>query len=194
MKAEEFYRKSFQLSDETELQRLTEITELVHLRKGERICQEGERQNKVTFLLRGLLRGYFLNANGRDITDCFVFQYGTPAMACLALEEPSTITIEAIAESDVLSLPMQAVLDLLERRPELYQVYNRFLLAALQTHWEVKTIMYQYPALQRYQWFLRTYPGLSEQVSGKHIASFLGMTQVTLSRLRRAIREEQNDR
>lgn len=194
MKAEEFYRKSFQLSDETELQRLTEITELVHLRKGERICQEGERQNKVTFLLRGLLRGYFLDANGRDITDCFVFQYGTPAMACLALEEPSTITIEAIAESDVLSLPMQAVLDLLERRPELYQVYNRFLLAALQTHWEVKTIMYQYPALQRYQWFLRTYPGLSEQVSGKHIASFLGMTQVTLSRLRRAIREEQNDR
>lgn len=194
MKAEEFYRKSFQLSDETELQRLTEITELVHLRKGERICQEGERQNKVTFLLRGLLRGYFLDANGRDITDCFVFQYGTPAMACLALEKPSTITIEAIAESDVLSLPMQAVLDLLERRPELYQVYNRFLLAALQTHWEVKTIMYQYPALQRYQWFLRTYPGLSEQVSGKHIASFLGMTQVTLSRLRRAIREEQNDR
>ncbi|MEQ2455804.1 Crp/Fnr family transcriptional regulator [Flavonifractor hominis] len=193
MRAEEFYQQFFQLSDPVELQRLMEITELQHLRKGELVCREGERRSKVTFLLHGLLRGYFLDANGRDITDCFAFQCGAPAMACLALGEPSSITIEAIAESDVLNLPIQAVLDLLEQRPEHYRVYSEFLLKALRTHWEVKTIMYQYPALQRYQWFLRAYPGLSEQVSGKHIASFLGMTQVTLSRLRRTLREEQQE-
>lgn len=49
--------------------------------------------------------------------------------------------------------------------------------------------MYQHAAMERYQWFLQAYPGLCYQVSGKQIASFLGMTQVTLSRLRRAMRE-----
>ena len=41
----------------------------------------------------------------------------------------------------------------------------------------------------RYQWFLKKYPGLIDEVSNKHIASFLGMTPVTLSRLRQKLKE-----
>ena len=46
-------------------------------------------------------------------------------------------------------------------------------------------------AMQRYQWFLEAYPGFIDKVSNKHIASFLGMTPVTLSRLRRVLREKE---
>ena len=59
----------------------------------------------------------------------------------------------------------------------------------MRVHWEIKTITTQHTAIERYQWFLKAYPGLIDHVSNKHIASFLGMTPVTLSRLRRAIRE-----
>ena len=44
--------------------------------------------------------------------------------------------------------------------------------------------------MERYQWFLARYPGLISTVNNKHIASFLGMTPVTLSRLRRQVREQ----
>ena len=43
--------------------------------------------------------------------------------------------------------------------------------------------------MQRYQWFLSAYPGLIDRVSHKYIASLLNMTPVTLSKIRRAIKE-----
>lgn len=189
MSLTELYRSLFGLSDESLIRRLTEVSEMRRLKKGHLLYREGEIPVKLTFLVQGLLRGYFLDAGGRDITDCFAFRPGAPAAACIALGEPATINIEALTDSQVLELPMGRVLELLEEYPCLYRLYSGFLLEALRCHWEVKAAMYQYDAMERYQWFLRTYPGLYREVSGKHIASFLGMTQVTLSRLRRTLRE-----
>lgn len=189
MSLAELYRDLFGLSDEQLIRQLTELGEVRPVKKGHLLYREGEVPSKLTFLLQGLLRGYFLDASGRDITDCFAFKPGTPATAGVALGDSATISIEALEDSQVLELPMSSVLELMEEYPQLYRLYSTFLLEALKCHWEVKAAMYQYTAMERYQWFLRTYPGLYHQVSGKHIASFLGMTQVTLSRLRRAMRE-----
>lgn len=42
-------------------------------------------------------------------------------------------------------------------------------------------------AVQRYQWFLKRYPGIVDCINIKYITSFLGMTPETLSRARKAI-------
>ncbi len=60
---------------------------------------------------------------------------------------------------------------------------------AFAMHWEIKTMICRNNAMQRYQWFLKTYPRLVDRISNKHVASFLGITPVTLSRLRRTLRE-----
>ena len=185
----EIYHHLFGLSDQSLIQRLTEWGELRNVKKGHLLYREGEVPTKLTFLVQGLLRGYFLDAGGRDITDCFAFEPGSPATACIALGVPATLNIEALTDSLVLELPMSLVLEMLEEYPQLYRLYSCFLLDALKRHWEVKAAMYQYDAMDRYQWFLRAYPDLHRHVSGKHVASFLGMTQVTLSRLRRTLRE-----
>ena len=74
---------------------------------------------------------------------------------------------------------------------EVTKLYNELLIKALNEHWKLKQILNSYTAVQRYQWFLDEYPGLIGKVSNKYIASFLGMTPVTLSRLRRTLREDQ---
>ncbi len=183
------FRDLFGLSDESIIHKLTQHSELRNLRKGHLLFREGETLGKLTFLIQGLLRGFFLDAGGRDITDCFVFEPGSPATGCIALNEPATISVEALTDSLVLELPMALVLELLEEHPHLYRLYSKFLLSALRRHWEVKAAMYQYDAMERYRWFMQAYPDLHRHVSGKHVASFLGMTQVTLSRLRRTLRE-----
>lgn len=46
-------------------------------------------------------------------------------------------------------------------------------------------------AKERYNWFLREYKDLIDRVSHRHVASFLNMTPVTLSRLRKEFREQE---
>ena len=74
------------------------------------------------------------------------------------------------------------------------QLYANLVLRSAKRHWEIKTVLYQYTATQKYQWFLQAYPELICHVSGRHIASFLGMTPVTLSRLKRTLHEQARKR
>lgn len=86
-------------------------------------------------------------------------------------------------------VPLAELLQLLDQ-PELLMIYNQQLVHALERHWQVKMMLYQSDAMTRYQWFRKQYPGLENKITGKHLASFMGMTPVTLSRLRRKLREQ----
>ena len=150
----------------------------------------GERPEKVTFLLKGIFRGYILNSEGKEITECFGFQPGDVAVSCCGLDQPSPICIQALTDCQVLCLPVSDCVEIIQSNLEMMAIYSRFLQKALQTHWEIKNAMYQYQALERYQWFLRNYPNLDEQVNSRYIASFLSITPVTLSRLRRWLKAQ----
>ncbi len=111
-------------------------------------------------------------------------------MGCNELGSPSCISMEAVTDGEILLFPIQTVKELLETQPLFMRRYNLFLMEALKRHWEEKMLLLRCTAMQRYRWFLQHYPGLIDSVSNKHIASFLGMTPVTLSRIRRQLREE----
>ena len=97
-----------------------------------------------------------------------------------------------MVDSDFLTIPIPEIQRLLERYSELQRLYNQLLIASFSMHWEIKLTLCRDTAMQKYQWFLQKYPGLVDQISNKYIASFLGMTPVTLSKLRRVLREKEN--
>ena len=160
------------------------------VKRGELLLREGDPVYDAFFLVSGVFRGYFLDANGKEITDCLVYRSGTPLMACLELNEVSCTSVMALSGGVCLSVPVAELMPLLKQYPELLELYNRFLIDSLHYHWKMKTMLYQYTAMQRYQWFCETHPGLIDLVGGKYVASFLNMTPVTLSRLRRELREQ----
>jgi len=167
---------------------LLEYGRTAFLKKGELLLELGEVESQISLLMDGILRGFQLDSNGRDITDCFVWRCGEAVMGSSRLGRPAQISIEAMTDCQLFQIPAADVERLLREMPALQELYVRYLVDALERHWEVKRIMYQ-PADQRYIWFLERYPGLISLVSNKHVASFLGMTPVTLSRVRRKIRE-----
>ena len=178
-----FLQQLLNLPEHGEIQRFLQNVQRAHIKKGTALVEPGQVQAQLIILVSGVFRGFLLDAEGRDITDCFAFRAGEILMGCNDLTEPSQIHLEAVTDSDVLLLPMEDVLAALEEIPELMEIYNFFLRKALAQHWEGKMLMHQCTAMERYH-------GLIDAVSNKHIASFLGMTPVTLSRLRRKLREE----
>lgn len=189
--ADDFYRNVFHLKDENLIQELVNATEIRHLKKGEFVVRIGEVQNDVYFLETGIARGYFLDVNGKDVTDCFGFQCGTAAVSFgqLELNVPSPMTIEMLENGIFFCIPVSVVIRLTKYYEEAMMLYNQLLITAMKEQWELKRVLNSYTAVQRYQWFLEKYPGLIGKVTNKYIASFLGITPVTLSRLRKTIRE-----
>ena len=184
-----FIEDNFGISDEMLLRIILEHGKTETVKRGELLISSGELQTALPILLSGIFRGFVLDEEGREVTDCFTSCPGDFVVGCGLLTEPSRVGFEAICDSEVLMIPMGELLDALMQSKELMELYNRALTEALQRHWELKILLLQCPAMGRYQWFLKKYPGLIDKVSNKHIASFLGMTPVTLSRLRQRLRE-----
>lgn len=171
------------------LSALAGVSAVRHLAPGETLIRAGERQMELALLAYGTVRGYYFDGDGQEITDCIVAEPGMPVLAGSDLEEPARLCVEAVTETELVAVPAGALCRLILQHPELLRACRRVMARAWSAHWESRTVAARWSAVRRYEWFLRRYPGLSGQVSQKHIASFLGMTPVTLSRVRRKARE-----
>ena len=193
MNAQDFFERDLRLSDPEQIRQLLDGSKTESVPKGTLLVEAGEYQTHIPFLLEGIFRGFLIDTEGRDVTDCFAHRYGDVLMGCNGPGAPSCISMEAVTDGEILLIPVQTVTEQLDCQLLLLQKYNHYLMQALKRHWEEKMLLHRCSAMQRYQWFLKAYPGLIDTVSNKHIASFLGMTPVTLSRLRRQLREEARD-
>lgn len=178
---QEFLRRALSIEDGEALRELAEGAKITQIQRGSMLIRAGEAQTCVWFVRQGILRGFLIDRNGRDITDCFMYRRGDVVMSCNGLGGKALINIEAMTDSSLVRLQTGAAESLVKKYPA---VYIRFLTDALERHWEAKAALHQC-AQQRYQWFLEAYPGLIDVITNRHIASFLGITPVTLSRVRR---------
>ena len=147
----------------------------------------GEIQNDVYFMESGILRGFFIDTNGREQTDCIRYQCGTVAMPWGELMQVlSSMTIEMLEKGSFFCVPMPLLASLQNTCIEAAHFYNRLLISTLNEHMEQKRALIQYDTAQRYQWFQEKFPGIIERINNKYVASFLNMAPETLSRLRNA--------
>ena len=188
--ATSFFRNTLCITEQDILQDLCTVVRIEHFKKGDLLLEIGEHQKRLYFLLKGFLRGFTVEENGHDITDFLAFRQGTLIMGSKdSISGISQVNIEALNDCVLLSMPSSEIEQFLHRYPSLLWGFTEYLQASMAQQWEIKHILYQ-PAMQRYLWFLEAYPGLIDSVCNKHIASFLGITPVTLSRLRRQLKEE----
>ena len=183
----EFFTQLLPADELSILQPLLEMARPRYFQKGELLLAEGETPTEIVFIQKGVFRGFFYNAGGKDVTDCFCYRFGEPAVPSLPLDAPANVSMEALTESETVSFPAAPLAEFLSRSSFALRMYNKLLLESLSHHVEVKKMLYQYTAAQKYAWFLEKYPGLDEVIGDKYIASFLGVTPVTLSRSRKAL-------
>jgi hypothetical protein len=188
MDLQEIWAKILPGTDPKLLKQLAELSSLRSVERKEITLEVGQIQNKIYFLLEGMIRCYFYTGDGTEVTDCFLTEPGYPVMMA-ALNAPSMISAQAVVDSVLLEIPTEKCMELIKSSNELLWCYNQILHKALFFHWKIKTSRYCYDAAQRYQWFCQNWPGVDRVANSVHIASFLGISPATLSRLRHATKE-----
>ena len=189
MNPQNFFSKNLGITDKKVIQAFENIITVREFSKNERIFSEGEIPSNFYFNIKGIFRGYMFNQDGSEITDCFGFRAGAPITSVNRIGEPAKTNMEAVTNLTAIQMPMTDLITLIENNPELLAIYNNLLQEALDRHWKIKEARYRLSATDRYKWFLETYPDLIEYVRMKDIASFLGMSPVSLSRIRKTLKE-----
>ena len=189
-KVREFFRERYKITGEEALSEMEKLTEFVEMKRRDILMAQGEIPKKVFFQIDGIIRGFFVDEDGRDHTECFTWQYDLPAMPSGDLGSPSPLTMEALTECTLYAIPIEPLFGLLHHNEELMETYHRLMIESMELHYRIKRIFYQYDGKQRYEWFEKTFPNILEKVNLRYIASFLNMTPETLSRVRKELKRE----
>lgn len=189
MDIRQFCMDFFGIQDRGLLDEMEQICKVRRVSKGDVLVQIGEKQSEAAFLISGLFRGYYVDSEGKEVTDCFAYRRGDFVMCCYSINDVAHITLEALEESEIFCIPIHDIDVLIEQYPDISRLVCCYLTKALQIHWNCKVALTRLSATERYQWFLQTYPELIHLVKKKHVASFLNLTPQTLSQQRRNERQ-----
>jgi CRP-like cAMP-binding protein len=169
----------------SELGRLGAIFHPTELRRGEHLLRAGETPDSLAFVGAGLLRLYYIDRAGREFTKSFcVAGEIVAAYSALLLGAPSRLFIEALEDAQLLVADYRAYQALAAQHP-CWAVVNQRRAEALFIKKESReAALLLDDAESRYLQFLAEYPGLEARVRQHYIASYLGITPVSLSRVR----------
>ncbi|GAA4458557.1 Crp/Fnr family transcriptional regulator [Nibrella saemangeumensis] len=165
-------------------QSLVSLLSHASLPKGSLLLSPDQISTKIYFVEKGLVRGYYLK-DGKDITTGFMPETSfVISPVSFYRQQPSFEYLETLEESPLWSLSYQHLSHLYSQYPE-FNYVGRVVTEQYYTRSELRAHhLRMQTADERYRAFLSEYPTLANRVPNKHIASFLGLTPETFSRIR----------
>jgi len=159
-----------------------------HLKKGELFLREGEVAKYAVFVAKGCLRNYVIDYKGKEhIVQFAPENWWLADSDSLKNGTPTIYFIDAIEDSDILLLHGPSHLKIIEQVPGYAAAFQ----TGIQKHAAAKdrriVASLSATAEERYNNFLSTYPSIAQRVPQHMLASYLGITPETLSRIRKQL-------
>lgn len=172
------------LSSEAEAYLYT-IAKVKSVSKGDMLIRQGEQVKRIYYVTNGCLRSYCTDKNGKSHT----LQFGIKGWwisdyIAIHSKEEATLTVECLTDSTVIEFVAAKLNGIHALFPE-FEPYQRVNLErhVVSLHRRILNQL-QLTAAERYQLFLDQYPDIEQYTRNYHIASYLGITQESLSRIR----------
>ncbi len=158
------------------------------IRKDDFFLQNGEQSTEIGLILKGVFRSFYIDQAGNDVTKYFYMQ-GEILLSYYAhlSQTESKYSIQALEDSEILVTNISAFEKVVEENYQLLLFYKKMvdvMLVKKEKHASSFTLL---SSTQRYQQFLTDYPNLEKRIKQYQLASYLGMTPVTLSRIRKKL-------
>jgi len=169
--------------------RLTERLSRVDYPKGHRILKAGRTETNIFFLETGIARA-FISVKGRDVT----FWIGQEGSAIVSLKSyvnnrPGYETVELMEDSSLYMLPRKDLYELFDEDIHIANWGRKFAESEfLRTEERLISLLFT-TATERYMELIKSNPGLLQRMSLESLASYLGVTPVSLSRIRAGLKD-----
>lgn len=163
-------------------------TQAIKLKPGDVFLKEGSIKSNVYFVKQGLIRSYFINEKGKEITNRLRYENQVLApYETIYLKHPSRFIFQALEETELLVIDFEEMRKILDRNQKL-ETARRFFVSHILA--ETLTALDDFILLSpedRYLKFIKEHPLLHSRVPSKFIANILGITPVSLSRIRKRV-------
>ena len=158
------------------------------LRKKQYVLQEGDVCKYIAYVEKGALRAYTISEKGDEhiiqfalegwlISDLYSFLTG----------EPATYNIDALEDAELVLISKSSYEELLKKLPK-FETYIRLQLTSAYIAMQRRlTSIISFSLEERYAYFNQLYPDIVSRVPQHMIASYMGLTAETLSRVRRRL-------
>ncbi len=163
---------------------ISQISAIVTVQKNENLQPIGHTCKTIYFLKKGLARIYYFK-DDIDITESFSFENNIVVrFESLIAGQPSKKGIQALENSEFIAISAAKLFKLYDKFPEIERLFRKITENSLVENINrVESIQFN-TAEERYKALLKDAPDVLKRVPLKYVASFLGITQVSLSRIR----------
>jgi CRP-like cAMP-binding protein len=163
---------------------LAKVAKILTFDKGAKVVEEGQYATKTYFIIEGAARAFYLK-DGKDITDWFAFENDfISSINSFFLNIPSPHFIEVLEPTRLLEVSRENVILLSDQYKE-FDRLGKIIVTKTMLQLQERIVSIQFEtAQQKYENFLKINPNITQRVALTHIASYLGITLETLSRIR----------
>lgn len=159
-----------------------------NLQKGDFFVKQDKVCKHIAFILKGTLRTYYINDKAEETTSCFCTENNlTTSYKSFILQQPSTLILQAIEDTQLLVINYDN-LQKLYSQSNIWQTIGR---AVAEQEYIVMekyaSVLNNETAKEKYLRLLKEQPNVIQKANVEDIASYLGVTRRTLSRIRQEV-------
>ncbi len=183
----EMINNVFPLSAGT-LEKFTSILEPQQFAKGDLLVKEGKRSGKEFIITKGICRSFVLSPSGKEISLSFFLEEQAISPSFIRTNnEISILNVQALTDVEVFCFSTENLMSLMASKVDMRQWGNTVLQRELMLKIEKELSQASMTVQERLIAFRQRYGALENLIAHTHIASYLGITTISLSRLRKRL-------
>lgn len=182
------YLKSFNIFTDEQIEEFIDLTTKKNIKKNSLFVEEDTVNKQVAFIDTGIFRSYYTNMNGDEITYCF--RYPGELLAAYSsyiTGQKSVENLQAITDSTLTVITKQNLENLINKHQS-WLIFSK--ITAEQQYLELEQRIFQLQktsAKDKYELLFKKQPEYIKELPLNYLASYLGISQRHLSRIRREI-------
>ena len=176
---------NFELSAQAWSDYLPELS-VIRVEGNHTLQEAGLPVSKFYFLVDGLVRFYYITPDGKELNKAF---YGANnivgSLSALIMNEPCRFGVATLEPSILIEMPYESKSNVWRDSPDWQEVFNRCCQLMLIRNERREHELLTFSAKERFLQLIRNFPDYSTRIPQYHIASYLGITPVALSKYKK---------